>query len=128
MDTNKSLNLRVHKMEAKPSEENSIARCYVWTKAGRAKAAKDFPREVTAWKENAPLARVMMTFSTEELVKLHRESRKNGMVKVSVALWDSKFPKTSDGWSAEAPAVDEYVKPKEVPQVVDDSDQDEVLF
>ena len=158
MDTdNNSLDLRKHKTEAvRPSEENSIARCYDWTKAGRKAAAKEFPNdpEVKAWKDTAPLCRVMMTFSSEELVKLHRESRKNatyygetddlpegkkigdiksaGMVKLTVALWDSKFRKTSDGWSAEAPKVDEYRRPEPKPVVVEEvphsDNMDEVIF
>ena len=93
-----SLNLRDHKTEAAPNEDQNIARAYAWFKSMR------------NWKPNAPLAKVLMTFSTDELVALVEKSRGTGMVKLSLSLWESKHKETSDGWSAEPPMEDNYQK------------------
>ena len=96
-----SLNLRDHSVEAAPNEEKNIARAYAWLKSMR------------NWKPNAPLCKVLMTFSTQELEALVEKSRASGMVKLTLSLWESKHKETSDGWSAEAPAEDNYKKPQQ---------------
>ena len=93
-----SLNLRDHKTEAAPNEDQNIARAYAWFKSMR------------NWKPNAPLAKVLMTFSTDELVALVEKSRGTGMVKLTLSLWEAKHKETSDGWSAEPPMEDNYQK------------------
>ena len=95
-----SLNLRDHKSDVAPDESKNIARAYAWLKSMR------------NWKPNAPLCKVLMTFSTEELKALVEKSRASGMVKLTLSLWESKHKETSDGWSAEPPAEDDYKKPE----------------
>jgi len=96
-----SLNLRDHSIEAAPDEEKSVARAYCWLKSER------------QWKPKAPVAKVLMTFSTEELGALLEQSRASGIVKLTLSLWESKHKSTSDGWAAEAPQVDNYKKPQQ---------------
>jgi len=95
-----SLNLRDHKTAVAPDESKSTARAYAWLKS------------MQKWKHNAPLCKVLMTFSTEELEALVEKSRANGMVKLTLSLWESKHKETSDGWSATAPEIDNYKKPE----------------
>jgi hypothetical protein len=94
-----SLNLRDHKTEAAPKESENIARAYCWLKSER------------KWKHNAPVSKVLMTFSTAELEALVEKSRGEGMVKLTLTLWKSDFPETSDGWSPDIPEIDDYEKP-----------------
>ena len=94
-----SLNLRDHKTEASPDEDKNIARAYAWLKSMR------------DWNHKAPLCKVLMTFSTEELESLVEKSRGTGMVKLTLSLWESKHKATSDAWSAEPPKEDNYKKP-----------------
>ena len=97
-----SLNLRDHKTEAAPKESENIARAYCWLKSER------------NWKPKAPVAKVLMTFSTEELADLADEAaRGEGMVKLTLTLWKSDFPETSDGWSPDIPEIDDYEKPRQ---------------
>ena len=93
-----SLNLRDHKSDVAPDESKNIARAYASLKS------------MLNWKPNAPLCKVLMTFSTEELMKLVEKSRASGMVKLTLSLWESKHKETSDGWSAEPPMEDNYQK------------------
>jgi len=104
-----SLNLRDHSVEAAPNEEKNIARAYAWLKSMR------------NWKPNAPLCKVLMTFSTQELEALVEKSRASGMVKLTLSLWESKHKETSDGWSAEAPMEDNYQKSPQQQQVTQET-------